>query len=73
MKKHDFSQIVKDLTDKCEWTQQQIADEVGCSQTHIQRLQEGVSSNPRYSLATALIELHRREMDNRRRRLARAG
>jgi transcriptional regulator with XRE-family HTH domain len=50
------------------WSQQAIADAVGCSQPTINRIKSGVT--PLWPVGTALIDLAKRERAKRRQRTA---
>ena len=54
----NFAKIIKDLQ-KYQWTQQEIADWVGCNQTNISAILRG--REPKYSLGAKLIALHQEE------------
>lgn len=66
----DFQRLIKDLK-KCGWTQVRIADAVETSQIHISRLERGERKEPRAGLALRIMDLHKREMANVKRRKAR--
>lgn len=63
----DFRQLVSDLID-LNWTQQQIADEIGVSQPTISRLLHGVRVDPPISVAFPLYHLHKHQMTLAKRR-----
>jgi transcriptional regulator with XRE-family HTH domain len=48
--------LLKRLKDRG-WTQTQIADHVGATQSTISELSQGKAKEPRYSVASALIAL----------------
>ena len=66
----DFRQIVNDLI-VLDWSQMQIADEIGVTQPTISRLLTGQRTDPPASVALPLIELHRRQMALAKRRARR--
>lgn len=68
----NFAQLINDLVSKAGWTQVRIAEAVGCSQVQVSRLQAGQQENPHASLAFPLVDLHKREMLNLKRRRKRA-
>ena len=49
------------------WTQARIAEKAGCSQPTISEIASGTTENPRFRIAAALIDLHRKECGRRRR------
>jgi transcriptional regulator with XRE-family HTH domain len=57
-----FQRLIKDLN-AAGWTQDDIAAEVGCSQTNISTLLTK-GTEPLYGLGRAIIELHERECDD---------
>lgn len=54
----NWSQLITDLQNHG-FTQPQIAARVGCGQTTVSELLRGNTTEPRYSLGQALIQLHR--------------
>jgi predicted XRE-type DNA-binding protein len=57
-KRVDFIEIIEDLQEYADMTQQQIADEVGCSQFAISALLRGRTHEPGFNLGARLINLH---------------
>ena len=56
----DFSQIIHDIQSHAGYTQEQIAEIVGCSQFVISTLLTGKRREPRFHLGSRLLALHAR-------------
>ena len=57
----DFQTLIRDLLNS-EWTQTEIAAEVGCSQANIARLVKVTGAEPKWSVGQAIIDLHHDEV-----------
>lgn len=55
----DFQELTHELN-KRGWSDQRIAQRVGCVRTAIYNLRMGKNVEPRYSLGVALVDLERR-------------
>ena len=55
----DFQELTSKLN-KRGWSDQRIAQRVGCVRTAIYNLRMGKNVEPRYSLGVALVDLERR-------------
>ena len=55
----DWASIVRGLKE-CGWSQQAVADALGCSQGAISQLNTGRHADPAYSLGVRLLALHER-------------
>jgi hypothetical protein len=59
LKMTDFQALTRKLHDRG-WSDQRIAQKLGCVRTAIYQLRIGRNKEPRYNLGRALVELERR-------------
>lgn len=57
----DFHTLISELLNQ-DWTQKEIAAEVGCSQANIARLLKTSGAMPRWDTGQAIIDLHHDEV-----------